>query len=626
MKRFAVFPLCAILLFLSACSSSSGPVVISDPAAPAPSGSQSAAPPDNRPASSGKPAGAHAARLLSTMTDEQKVGQLFLTSIPGDTLDEQTIAFLNETNIGNIILFSNNTPSPIQTAELTAALQSCITQNTGVPAIIAVDQEGGEISRIIGSAYEYAPDENGIKYGEIPLGAGIETFLYPCAMAIAASGGAPTAQEPVPEFNAVRTAGLYIGQELRAVGINCNLAPVADINSNPANPVIGTRSYGDDAERVAADAAAFATGLQESGVLAVAKHYPGHGDTSIDSHYGLPSVNKTLEELRSLELIPFNAVQNADIGAVMAAHIVFPQIDSTGLPATLSQPVLTGVLRKDGFDGLILTDSMRMGAIMQNFGFGEACVMAINAGADLITTGTGGDNIQGLALQRAAYDAVLAAVKSGSISPETLDDRVGRILLYKERFGIIDGQAALQSGYYPSLHAAFAREVSEKSMTLIRDTRSLIPLEPAEGDRVLAISAARTFPAGADQRDGAFAAQAARRFGGADILVDASPTSEQIAACAAQASKSRYVIVACRDAVFDPSQQALVNAVCTVNPNTIVVCMGLPYDANLFPQAGAVLCAWESTPLSIASAVRVLAGDADAQGVSPVSLGQGLFE
>ena len=208
MKRFAVFPLCAILLFLSACSSSSGPVVISDPAAPMPSGSQSAAPPDNRPASSGKPTSAHAARLLSTMTDEQKVGQLFLTSIPGDTLDEQTIAFLNETNIGNIILFSNNTPSPIQTAELTAALQSCITQNTGVPAIIAVDQEGGEISRIIGSAYEYAPDENGIKYGEIPLGAGIETFLYPCAMAIAASGGAPTAQEPVPEFNAVRTAGL----------------------------------------------------------------------------------------------------------------------------------------------------------------------------------------------------------------------------------------------------------------------------------------------------------------------------------------------------------------------------------------------------------------------------------
>ena len=141
----------------------------------------------------------------------------------------------------------------------------------------------------------------------------------------------------------------------------------------------------------------------------------------------------------------------------MAAHIVFPQIDSTGLPATLSQPVLTGVLRKGGFDGLILTDSMRMGAIMQNFGFGEACVTAINAGADLITTGTGGDNIQGLALQRAAYDAVLAAVKSGSISPETLDDRVGRILLYKERFGIIDGQAALQSGYYPSLHAAFSR-------------------------------------------------------------------------------------------------------------------------------------------------------------------------
>lgn len=621
MKRFAACLLCSVLLFLSACSSSSGPVVISDPAAPPSSESHNAAPQDNKPTSSGKLTGAHAARLLSTMTDEQKVGQLFLVSIPGDALDEQTTAFLNETKIGNIILFSNNTPSAVQTSELTAALQGCVSQNTGVPAIIAIDQEGGEISRMIGNAYGYAPDENEIKYGEIPLGAGIETFLYPCAMAIAASGGAPTAREPVPEFNAVRTAGLYMGQELRAAGINCNLAPVADVNSNPVNPVIGTRSYGDDAERVAADAVAFATGLQEAGILAVAKHYPGHGDTSIDSHHGLPSVNKTLDELHSQELIPFNAVQNADIGAVMAAHIVFPQIDSAGLPATLSKPVLTGVLREDGFDGLIFTDSMRMGAIIQNFGFGEACVMAINAGADLITTGAGGDNIQGLALQRAAYDAVLAAVKSGSISRETLDDRVGRILLYKERFGILDGQAAPQSGYYPSLHAAFARTVSEKSITLIRDTRGLIPLKPAEGERVLAISAARAFPGEAEQENGAFALQAARRFNGTEILVDASPTSEQIGICAAQAAKSRYVIIACRDAIFDPSQQALVNAVCAANSSTIVVCMGLPYDANLFPQAGAILCAWESTPLSIASSVRVLSGEIEARGVSPVSLG-----
>lgn len=623
MKRFTKRLLCAAMLILSACSPFEGPVVISDPSVPAPAKLQSSAPdswPAPHPAPSDDPAGTRATRLLSTMTDEQKVGQLFLVSIPGDTLDEQTAAFLTETNIGNVILFSNNASSALQMAELTAAIQSCITQSAGVPAIIATDQEGGEISRIIGNVDGYAPDENEVKYGEIPLGAGIETFLYPCAMAVAASGGAPTAREPVPEFNAVRTMGLYMGQELRAVGINCNLAPVADVNSNPANPVIGTRSYGDDTERVAADAVAFATGLQEAGVLAVAKHYPGHGDTSVDSHYGLPSVNKTLEELRALELVPFDAVQNAGIGAIMAAHIVFPQIEAAGLPATLSKPVLTDVLRRNGFDGLIFTDSMRMGAIMQNFGFGEACVMAVNAGADLITTGTGGDNAQGLTLQRTAYDAVLTAVKSGAISQETLNDRVGRILLYKERFGILDGEAASQSGYYPSLHAAFAREVSEKSMTLVRDNRGLVPLKPAAGDGVLAISAARAFPVGMDQEDGSLAVQAARRFGGTEILVDASPTSEQIGACAAQAAKSRYVIVACRDAVFDPSQQALVNAVCAANPDTIVVCMGLPYDADLFPQAGAILCAWESTPLSVTSAVRVLAGEIEARGVSPVSL------
>lgn len=222
-------------------------------------------------------------------------------------------------------------------------------------------------------------------------------------------------------------------------------------------------------------------------MLAVAKHYPGHGDTSVDSHYGLPVSQKSLDELAAAELVPFLTAGKAGVAGVMAAHILYPRIDPDGRPATLSKAVLTGMLREgeglsNGFEGLIFTDSMRMGAVTSQYGIGNACVLAVNAGADILTTGTGGDGAAGLQVQRAAYNEVLAAVKNGTISRETLDDRVGRILFYKEKYGLFDGGLPLGLDHtHEEEHARFAQEVSDKSMTLLRDPARPAPAGDARG-------------------------------------------------------------------------------------------------------------------------------------------------
>ncbi|MCQ4897042.1 glycoside hydrolase family 3 protein [Anaerotruncus sp. DFI.9.16] len=596
--------LCALfcVLTLAGCAPAApaplGEPAQSAPASPAPEDADPAPPAAPIPA----PEGERARELLAGMTDEEKVGQLFLVSIPGTGLDAASLSFLTEAKIGNVILFGNNCENGAQISALTDSIQRAVTEATGAPALIAVDQEGGEVTRVTDGA-----------------------TVYPGAMAFAASGGEPTALDPVPEANALRIEGEFVGEELRALGINCNLAPVADVNTNPLNPVIGVRSYGDDPERVAGAAAAYALGLQSRGVLAVAKHYPGHGDTSVDSHYGLPVSQKSLDELAAAELVPFLTAGKAGVAGVMAAHILYPRIDPDGRPATLSKAVLTGMLREgeglsNGFEGLIFTDSMRMGAVTSQYGIGNACVLAVNAGADILTTGTGGDGAAGLQVQRAAYNEVLAAVKNGMISRETLDDRVGRILFYKEKYGLFDGGLPLGPDHtHEEEHARFAQEVSDKSMTLLRDPRGLLPLGMLAEERLLAISPPLPLsaaPAGTDPETASFAFLAADRFSGRPLLVDPAPDGAQTAACAAAAAEADRVVIAMTRA----EQAGLVRAVADANPDTVVLLLGSPYLAGLLPPEVTAVCGYEYTPLSTGSAVSLLAGGFQPRGALPVKL------
>lgn len=595
--------LCALFCALTLAGCAPAPAPLGEPAQSAPA---SSAPEDADPIPPAAPApapeGERARELLAGMTDEEKVGQLFLVSIPGTGLDAASLAFLTEAKIGNVILFGNNCENGAQISALTDSIQRAVTEATGAPALIAVDQEGGEVTRVTDGA-----------------------TVYPGAMAFAASGGEPTALDPVPEANALRIEGEFVGEELRALGINCNLAPVADVNTNPLNPVIGVRSYGDDPERVAGAAAAYALGLQSRGVLAVAKHYPGHGDTSVDSHYGLPVSQKSLDELAAAELVPFLTAGKAGVAGVMAAHILYPRIDPDGRPATLSKAVLTGMLREgeglsNGFEGLIFTDSMRMGAVTSQYGIGNACVLAVNAGADILTTGTGEDGAAGLQVQRAAYNEVLAAVKNGTISRETLDDRVGCILFYKEKYGLFDGGLPLGPDHtHEEEHARFAREVSDKSMTLLRDPRGLLPLGTLAEERLLAISPPLPLsaaPAGTDPEAASFAARAAARFSGKSLLIGPAPDGAQTAACAAAAAEADRVVIAMTRA----EQAGLVRAVAEANPDAVVLLLGSPYLAGLLPPEVTAVCGYEYTPLSTGSAVSLLAGGFQPRGALPVKL------
>ena len=595
--------LCALFCALTLAGCAPAPAPLGEPAQSAPA---SSAPEDADPIPPAAPApapeGERARELLAGMTDEEKVGQLFLVSIPGTGLDAASLAFLTEAKIGNVILFGNNCENGAQISALTDSIQRAVTEATGAPALIAVDQEGGEVTRVTDGA-----------------------TVYPGAMAFAASGGEPTALDPVPEANALRIEGEFVGEELRALGINCNLAPVADVNTNPLNPVIGVRSYGDDPERVAGAAAAYALGLQSRGVLAVAKHYPGHGDTSVDSHYGLPVSQKSLDELAAAELVPFLTAGKAGVAGVMAAHILYPRIDPDGRPATLSKAVLTGMLREgeglsNGFEGLIFTDSMRMGAVTSQYGIGNACVLAVNAGADILTTGTGEDGAAGLQVQRAAYNEVLAAVKNGTISRETLDDRVGRILFYKEKYGLFDGGLPLGPDHtHEEEHARFAREVSDKSMTLLRDPRGLLPLGTLAEERLLAISPPLPLsaaPAGTDPEAASFAARAAARFSGKSLLIGPAPDGAQTAACAAAAAEADRVVIAMTRA----EQAGLVRAVAEANPDAVVLLLGSPYLAGLLPPEVTAVCGYEYTQLSTGSAVSLLAGGFQPRGALPVKL------
>ncbi len=270
------------------------------------------------------------------MTIQQMLGQKLVFGFHGTELSEEFISLVKEYKIGNVILFLRNVQSADQLRRLCAQIQELIQAETGYPALIIIDQEGGMVTRLPQDAVN-----------------------VPCAMALAATGD--------PE-NARRASEITIRQ-LRGLGANFNMAPVLDVNNNPQNPVIGIRSFGDDPQLVAAFGREALDPYAGSGILCCGKHFPGHGDTAVDSHLGIPRVDKTEEELEKLELIPFRRAAEAGIPAIMISHVLFPRIEKEEIPCTMSRRIVTGLLKeKMGYQGLILTDCMEMGAIRDYYG------------------------------------------------------------------------------------------------------------------------------------------------------------------------------------------------------------------------------------------------------------------
>jgi beta-N-acetylhexosaminidase len=340
-----------------------------------------------------------------TIELERQAASLFTVGFYGKTLSDDLKGLL-ERGVGGVILFSRNVGSPAEVLELNRQIK----QTAGRPLLLAVDQEGGQVAR---------------------LRQGFTTL--PPLRALGATGSAALARE----------LGKVVGRELRAVGFDMNYAPVLDIDTNPQNPIIGARSFGRTPELVTELGLALAAGLEEAGVAACGKHFPGHGDTSQDSHLELPKLPHPLARLEQVELAPFRAAARAGIASFMTAHVIFEAVDSK-YPATMSRDVLTGILREQlGYDGLVVTDDVEMKAIADNYGVEEVVLLGLNAGVDHFLC------CHTAALAHRAIEAVVQAVSSGQLSREVLDNATRRFTTLRSRFekpvGGADGLSVLRA-------------------------------------------------------------------------------------------------------------------------------------------------------------------------------------
>lgn len=331
---------------------------------------------------------------IESMTLDEKIGQLFIVGFEGETVNDEIVDLISNRKVGGLILFARNIVNSSQLIELNNSLRKI---ESDIPLFISVDEEGGLVSRVP-NEFEALPSSGEIgNYNS-------EEISY--------------------------KVGAIIAKELKALGFNMDFAPVLDINSNPNNTVIGERAFGDNADIVTRLGIKTMEGIRDGGIIPVVKHFPGHGDTDVDSHYGLPIVTKTLDELNSLEFIPFKEAINNGADVVMISSIILSSIDSEN-PSTMSEKVMTDILRGDlGFDGVIATDDMTMAAIMDNYNLTDAVVMSIKSGADLVLVCHGYDNILNSIL------AVKDAVNSGIISEERIDESVDRILKLKEKYNV----------------------------------------------------------------------------------------------------------------------------------------------------------------------------------------------
>jgi len=347
-------------------------------------------------------------RIVAGMTLEQKVGQLLHVGMNGKTLNMGIRREIEERRVGGVILFAKNLGSKREIQALTRDLQRLSVQSNGIPIFISTDQEGGRVHRVPADAAEQ----------------------FPGAMALGQTGR--------PEL--AREVGLVTGHELNRLGINLVLAPVLDVNNNPENPVIHTRSFGCDAGLVATMGAALARGIREANSTPVIKHFPGHGDTRIDSHLALPRIAKSVHEMERLELAPFRRAIREGAEVVMSAHILYKSLD-TEYPATLSRAILTGLLRERlAFRGLVMTDAMEMHAISRRYSHERAAKLAFQAGADVILLTAPGNTA------RRMYRALLEGFRSGELSRERLDAAVRRQIALKLRRGLFQTHGAVHSG------------------------------------------------------------------------------------------------------------------------------------------------------------------------------------
>ncbi|SDK97223.1 glycoside hydrolase family 3 protein [Streptomyces indicus] len=541
-------------------------------------------------------------RIIARMSLEEKVGQVFVSRVYGETATNPAQADIDlnlaqlgvrdaaeliaKYHVGGIIYFgwAHNVREPHQIAGLSNGIQqAALRQDTPIPLLISTDQEHGIVCRV-----------------------GKPATLMPGAMALGAAGSRADA----------RRAARIAGRELAALGIRQNYAPVADVNVNPGNIVIGVRSFGADPEAVARMVAAQVDGYQGGGVAATSKHFPGHGDTEDDSHFELPYIHHTREEFERLDLPPFKAAVRAGIDSIMTAHIVVPALDPSEDPATLSHPILTGVLREQlGYDGVVVTDSLGMEGVRTKYGDDRVPVLALKAGVDQLL------NPPSLEV---AWNAVLKAVQDGELTEERLDESILRVLRLKAKLGLFrdpytsDREVDRTVGIPQHLRAA--EEIADGTTTLLVNADKLLPLSRLSTPDVLVVGADPSSPSGTTGPPTKVFAGALTELGftATALSTGTAPGAAKIDEAVAAAAGKDVVAVLTYNVSATSSQRTLVSRLAATGVPVVAIAVNRPYDVARLPEAKAVLAAYSWTDTELRAAARVIAGRARPQGRLPV--------
>lgn len=524
------------------------------------------------------------------LTLEQQIGQLFMVGFDGKTATPDILDLIQRCHVGGIIFFTRNIGTAQEVSALTRSLQAAA-KAAGHPAplLISIDQENGMVQRL-----------------------GSDMTSFPGSMALGAIGSEQTVFE----------IAQATGEELKALGINMNLAPVADVNNNPANPVVGVRSFGEDPQQVARLTAAAVRGYRAAGVVSSIKHFPGHGDTATDSHLALPVIPHGMERLNAVELVPFRRGIEAGADTVMIAHIYLPALmPPDSLPASISPVIIQGLLRDQlGYNGVVISDCLEMDAVASTIGVAPGAVRALQAGTDLVLISHRADR------QRTGIEAAQAAIRSGALSQATIAQAAERVLRLKQRLlSWEDALPTAPAGWAgSSAHQQLAARAYEQSTTLVKNEAALLPLHLKPDEPLLVIvPQPNTFSQASDKvQHHEFLLDTIRQRHPATqiIILAPQPTEADYQQALHTAQSAKATIMLTLNANLDQSQPALMRALLEASVPVIGLAVGNPYDLLAFPALPTYLVTYEYTRPALAAAVRVLFGEIPASGRLPVSL------